>query len=134
MKIQAKLIAPCGMNCALCHAYQREKNRCDGCRTANRECHFFCQIASCPHLKNGFCSTKCEQFPCHKMQLLDKRYRTKYNASPFENLATIEKSGVRKLVISEEKKWECKECGGLICMHKGFCISCGVNRSYTNRH
>ena len=26
------LVAPCGMNCRLCHAYQREMNHCNGCR------------------------------------------------------------------------------------------------------
>lgn len=25
------LIAPCGMNCQLCYAFQREKNKCPGC-------------------------------------------------------------------------------------------------------
>ena len=26
------LIAPCGMNCCVCMAYLREKNKCPGCR------------------------------------------------------------------------------------------------------
>lgn len=26
------LIAPCGMNCSICMAYLREKNKCPGCR------------------------------------------------------------------------------------------------------
>ena len=26
------LIAPCGMNCNICMAYLREKNKCPGCR------------------------------------------------------------------------------------------------------
>lgn len=31
MKPEETLIAPCGMNCALCIGYQRPKNRCPGC-------------------------------------------------------------------------------------------------------
>jgi hypothetical protein len=26
------LVAPCGMNCGICRAYLREKNKCPGCR------------------------------------------------------------------------------------------------------
>jgi hypothetical protein len=29
------LIAPCGMNCGVCMAYLREKNKCPGCRLIN---------------------------------------------------------------------------------------------------
>jgi uncharacterized radical SAM superfamily Fe-S cluster-containing enzyme len=31
------LIAPCGMNCSICSAYLREKNKCPGCRLMNIE-------------------------------------------------------------------------------------------------
>jgi len=31
----AELIAPCGMNCALCMAYQRQKNHFNGCNLDN---------------------------------------------------------------------------------------------------
>ena len=29
--VKAKMIAPCGMNCALCIAFHREKKSCAGC-------------------------------------------------------------------------------------------------------
>lgn len=32
MTVEANLIAPCGMNCALCYAYQRHSKPCGGCR------------------------------------------------------------------------------------------------------
>ena len=30
--IKTRLIAPCGMNCAVCLGYLREKNKCPGCQ------------------------------------------------------------------------------------------------------
>jgi len=29
-EMRSDLVAPCGMNCRLCYAYQREKNHCEG--------------------------------------------------------------------------------------------------------
>jgi hypothetical protein len=42
MKSSSKyqLIAFCGMNCTLCMAYLRDKNRCPGCRTDQRQLFF----------------------------------------------------------------------------------------------
>ena len=37
-----RLIAPCGMNCTLCYAYQRTKNHCPGCRTDDEQKAFSC--------------------------------------------------------------------------------------------
>ncbi len=35
--MKGSLIAPCGMNCGLCYAYLREKNKCPGCRLFNKK-------------------------------------------------------------------------------------------------
>lgn len=36
-RINRNLIAPCGMNCGVCIAYLREKNRCQGCWKAEKK-------------------------------------------------------------------------------------------------
>ncbi len=33
------LIAPYGMNCAICMAFLREKNHCNGCYAPDRRCN-----------------------------------------------------------------------------------------------
>lgn len=129
--MKTSLIAPCGMNCSLCIAYQREKNKCPGCRVVNTNKTGHCRkctIANCLILKKNnlkFCSDKCEKFPCRRLKNLDKRYRTKYGMSMIENLENIKKLGIRKFLDREKKKWKCKKCGELLCVHRDFCLNCG---------
>ncbi len=133
--IKSKLIAPCGMNCTLCMAILlRKKNKCPGCRGSNAgkpDACVRCIIVNCDSLKRNklkYCSVKCDKYPCKRLKNLDKRYRTKYSMSMIENLENIEKSGIRAFVENEKVKWACSECGGIICVHRGFCSNCGKKR------
>jgi hypothetical protein len=129
--MKKELIAPCGMNCGLCLGYQREKNKCPGCRKRDAyqfSCGKNCIIRSCQFLvenKMEFCSEKCDQYPCKRLKNLDKRYRTKYEMSMIENLENIKKLGIRKFLENQRKKWECKKCKSLVCVHRDFCLICG---------
>ena len=67
----------------------------------------------------------CDEFPCARLSHLDQRYRTKYGTSPIDNLISVEKFGIHNFVETENLKWTCPECGGMICMHKPYCLSCG---------
>jgi len=123
------LIAPCGMNCAICVAHLRIKNRCNGCR-GNNDPHMphltTCKIRNCENLKKietGFCYA-CEAYPCIRLKHLDKRYRTKYHMSMIENLHDIENIGLELFVLNEKTRWYCPTCGGMICVHKGYCLRC----------
>jgi hypothetical protein len=134
MKIESRIIAPCGMNCGICIAYLREKNKCPGCREFdNNEPVSIarCKIRNCELIKEGelnFCSAKCDNYPCTRLKNLDKRYRTKYNMSMIENLKYIKKKGVDKLLEKETIKWKCSNCGGTISCHKGICSECGIKK------
>jgi hypothetical protein len=128
--MNSKLIAPCGMNCGLCAAYLRQKNRCPGCKGDNTNkpagC-VKCIIKNCQHFQNGkskYCFD-CDKLPCLRLKQLDKRYRTKYHMSMIENLENIKTLGIRKFVQNEKLRWTCAECGGTICVHKGCCYNCG---------
>lgn len=110
----ASLIAPCGMNCKICYAYLREKNKCPGCRFFHAKEPVSiakCKIKNCEFIKNGkvqFCF-ECDDFPCRSLKHLDKRYRTKYIMSEIENLRYIKKSGIRKFVENEKNKMDVSE-------------------------
>jgi hypothetical protein len=127
------LIAPCGMNCGVCMAYLREKNKCPGCRGTDTDkpvTRIRCKIKTCSVFQKGsarFCY-ECGKFPCDVLNHLDTRYRTKYNMSMIENLVNIKKFGIRKFLKSEERRWTCSRCKGTICVHKGYCIDCGKKR------
>jgi hypothetical protein len=126
---RADLIAPCGINCRLCHAYVRERNSCPGCRAAHvfaseggRHCSLRCERLAAGAFNH--CS-ECDEFPCTRLLHLHKRYRTRYAASPLSNLAAIRANGIRRFVRAENEKWACPHCGSMLCMHKPECLSCG---------
>ena len=129
------LIAPCGINCRVCIAYLREKNTCQGCRIntiAKPITRAQCKIKNCNELNTNnlkFCF-KCKKFPCERMKQMDKRYRTRYLMSTIENLENIKKFGLRDFLKNEKTRWACSQCGGTICVHKGYCYTCGKQKQF----
>ena len=128
--IPTKLIAPCGMNCRLCRAYDREKDPCPGCRGDDRlkpQYCVHCKIKTCDRAQSGefkYCF-ECESYPCKRLRQLDRRYRSKYGMSMTENLDEIQRLGVRRFVRNQKEKWTCPECGVLLCVHRPECVECG---------
>lgn len=134
MTISPELIAPCGMNCALCIAYQREKDQCCGCnlddKNKPKSC-IRCIIVNCELRKqteSGFCY-ECPKFPCPRMKQLDKRYRTKYRMSMLENLEYIRLNGLKRFIEFESERWRCQNCGQPVSVHRTYCLQCGVDTS-----
>ncbi|MBD3345837.1 MAG: DUF3795 domain-containing protein [Chitinivibrionales bacterium] len=133
--MKTSLIAPCGMNCSLCMAYLREKNRCEGCRSGSTRKPYHCLICSIPkcntfkNSKAKYCF-KCDTFPCTRLKQLDKRYRTKYGMNMIANLREIKEKGIRRFVKSERERWKCPECGEMLCVHRKNCQMCGFERIF----
>lgn len=117
------LIAPCGMNCALCQAYQGIGLHCLGCgnSTFRKSCQN-CTIKNCSN-KVTFCF-ECSQYPCKRLKQLDKRYRSKYGMSMIENLNTIKTIGIDEFVNQQNLKYRCNRCGNLKSVHRTECIYC----------
>ena len=134
LSTKSSLIAPCGGNCGICLAYLREKNKCPGCRAADTNKAITvlrCKIKNCEVIQKGkvkYCFG-CDNFPCKNLKHLDKRYRTKYNMSMIENLENIKKFGIREFVKNEKIRWACSQCGGTICVHRGYCYNCGKQKT-----
>jgi hypothetical protein len=133
-----ELIAPCGMNCGICSGYLSLKHDlkskgirmpyCVGCRPRNKKCAFLKK--RCDLLLNGsvkYCY-ECKDFPCDRLQRIDKRYRTYFRMSMIDNLEFIKNSGVSKFINAEKKKWKCSKCGEIICCHNGLCFNCELNK------
>ncbi len=121
------LIAPCGMNCAICMAFLRKKNRCGGCYAPDRLCNIKCTISACEMVRDRYQHT-CTNFPCKRLKHLDDRYRKKYGMSMLENLEAIRKNGIREFVKTERERWTCTTCGGTIDVHHRRCSVCGKER------
>ncbi len=123
------LIAPCGINCGVCMAHLRERNKCPGCRAPSEQkpkTRVICKIKTCEFFKNTgakFCY-QCPSFPCANLKHLDTRYKTKYHMSEIKNLENIRKMGLAKFLSDEKARWTCPACGGTICVHTGRCVDC----------
>jgi hypothetical protein len=143
--MNANMIAPCGMNCVLCIGHIREKNRCEGCNGNEQSKPQSCRTCSivlcekrlatdsgfcfdCPHLRPYFEGFGGQAVTCARMKQLDKRYRTKYGMSMFENLAFIQEHGLDAFIKSEEERWACPECGATLSVHRTACVECSHPR------
>lgn len=128
--IDKTMIAPCGMNCGICRAYLRDKNKCPGCNEPDENKPKYCivcRIKNCEELKEisaNYCFP-CKGFPCARLKQLDKRYRTKYGMSMIDNLNMIKEAGIDSFMILENKKWACEKCGDVVCVHTWKCSKCG---------
>ncbi len=138
-----KLIAPCGMNCRLCIAYQFKENDlnkngfhktyCPGCIPRGKNCTHMgdkCELLGKGEVR--FCFD-CEAYPCKMLKSLDKRYCTKYHMSMIDNLNYIKVNGVERFLEKEEEKWSCPVCGAAICCHNGLCLHCSIDTLCRNR-
>jgi hypothetical protein len=136
--IDPALIAPCGMNCALCSGYLALKNdiknkgikliNCPGCRPRNKKCAFL--KGHCSKLSKGevtFCF-ECTSFPCDRLRTIDNRYRSRYRMSMIENLSFIKENGMEKFLEDQEETWKCQNCGELISCHNGLCFNCDLEK------
>lgn len=130
-----ELIAPCGMNCAICSGYLAMKNDvrnkgiklpyCQGCRPRDKKCAFLkkrCDLLLDNKVKYCY---ECPRFPCQSLQTIDKRYRERYRMSMIENLQQIQKDGIENFLMGQKTKWHCPKCGETICCHNGICYNCG---------
>jgi hypothetical protein len=134
----ANLVAPCGMNCALCANYLALVNDvkskgvkmpyCAGCRPRNKNCAFLKK--HCSKLLSGevaFCF-ECSRFPCDPLRTIDDRYKSRYKMSMIQNSSFIKANGMEKFLEEQEKLWKCPSCGQIICCHNGICFNCGLEK------
>ncbi|MDD2891047.1 MAG: DUF3795 domain-containing protein [bacterium] len=136
--MKKELIAPCGMNCAVCSAYLAlkydlksigiKRSYCEGCRPRGKKCAFIfkkCKLLMANKIQ--FCY-ECPDFPCKSLKHLDKRYQTFYRTSFIDNLELIKKKGITNFLKTQQKKWQCPKCGELICCHNGLCFNCDLDK------
>ena len=136
--MRKELIAPCGMNCAVCSGYLALEHDvkakgirmpyCKGCRPRDKKCAFLkkkCDLLL--HEEVNFCF-ECKDFPCESLKHLDKRYSTLFHMSFIENLHFIKEQGITKFLERQREKWECPDCGKVICCHNGICFSCSLEQ------
>jgi hypothetical protein len=139
-----ELIAPCGMNCAICSGYLAyhydvkskgiRMSYCIGCRPRDKKCAFLkkrCELLMSSKVRYCY---ECSSFPCERLEHLDNRYRTYFKMSMIENLEFIKKYAMEKFLEREVAKWRCSACGGVICCHNGLCYKCQLDKLRQKKH
>ena len=130
--ISEELIAPCGMNCAICSRYlsyvnDLKRSQCIGCRPRNETCEYlFMKCTGINRASKGntaFCF-ECDQYPCKQINRMDDRYRKCYGMSVKKNLEYISMMGIEKFIEEQYKIHCCSKCGGLISIHNRKCFEC----------
>lgn len=129
--IDKSMVAPCGVNCLVCYVHLKKKKPCPGCMSKDvtdkpqRCCN--CQIKACSDSRGISHCFMCSDFPCKRIQSLDKSYKTRYNTSIVENGNSILNDGFEVFLANEKLRWSCSKCGGVVSVHDGICSECGFN-------
>ena len=131
------------MNCNVCSNYLALENDtktkgvklpyCKGCRPRDKKCAFVKK--KCDKVLNHeveFCYD-CSEFPCELISNLAAKYEERYRMNMVDNLRFIKENGIAKFLETEEKKWECPNCGEVICCHNGICYSCDLETMKTKK-
>lgn len=129
----ADMIAPCGLDCAVCRHALEDEDPCPGCLGPDEEkmafCVSGCGIVLCEkRTGNGyrFCD-ECPDFPCPDVLEKENRYAVKYQLteSPLENLRLIRELGMDAFLELEKRRRSCGECGSPVSVQTGRCSGCG---------
>ena len=137
-----QLIAPCGMNCAICSKYlsyvnNLKRSQCVGCRPRNKRCEYLfakCSGANNDTTGNAVFCFECDQYPCKEIQRMDNRYRKSYNMSVKDNLDYIKENGVENFINQQYRKHYCLKCGELISIHNRKCFKCETVTRLVEKH
>ncbi len=128
-----QMIAPCGLDCALCSGAHKKERPCLGCNGPDEGkadfCLNRCAIIQCPvRIEKGyrFCD-QCPEYPCGEIMERETRYQSQYvlKESPVQNLRDIAQYGMKRFLASQKEKWSCPDCGGVVSVHNGVCSGCG---------
>jgi hypothetical protein len=122
------MFAPCGMNCMVCYVHLKKKKPCSGCLgndiNKTERCKS-CAIKRCAEEQGLTYCFECPDYPCKKIDNLDKSYKKRYQVSLVENSILVKEKGLEIFFERERTRWTCLECGGVISLHDQVCSECG---------
>ena len=130
--LEARMIAPCGVNCLACSAHLDRKKPCPGCRSLSenitRKSCRNCAQKQCAFEQGYQWCFECSRFPCARIKSLDQRYREKYNINLIQNGLEVKRC-MDDFLQSQKDFFTCKSCGGIIDQHLKRCSECGNHRA-----
>ena len=130
-KTEDIMLAPCGMNCAVCYRHvgmRKCVEPCEGCLKGDAgkaESCRRCNIKNCAQSKGYTHCFECGDFPCRLIKNLEKSYVKRYDVSLIRNSRMAKEAGVAAFLEQDRRKWTCAKCGGAFSLHDGVCSECG---------
>jgi len=126
--IEIIMFAPCGMDCMVCYVHLKKKKPCGGCLGDDihktERCKS-CEIKDCANKRGYIYCYSCDEFPCKRINNLDKSYLKRYQVNLIGNSRTVYDAGFESFFIKEKERWICSECGGVVSLHDKICSECG---------
>lgn len=126
-RIDAGMLAPCGVNCIGCSAHHKQKKPCRGCKGPDeykRPSCLNCVRKRCADERGLEWCFQCGEFPCKQIRTLDKSYRTRYGIYLVKKGRLAAERGAAAVVERDRLRLTCA-CGGVICQIDGRCSECG---------
>ena len=127
--IDARMFAPCGMNCMVCYRHCSHKRPCAGClgSGAGQPAHCRnCAVKDCVRERGLSHCHACGDYPCGRIRALEKSYRARYRTSLVENGFAVRQHGVAAFLEQQKERYTCPHCGGIISLHDAACSECGA--------
>lgn len=125
--IDIHMFAPCGMNCEVCYRHCYHKTPCGGCLNRDQgkpeHCRK-CKRKDCIHKKSLSYCFECSEYPCKRIQDLEKSYNHRYQASLIENSRFVQAHGFEHFMDQQKNKYTCPKCGGIFSIHDQECSEC----------
>ncbi len=130
-RIEDIMLAPCGMNCAVCYKHvgvRKYAKPCEGCLKGDlgkpEHCRT-CNIKNCAQQKGYVHCFECADFPCKLIKNLERSYIKRYGVSLIENSRSAKEDGISAFMEADRRKWTCSQCGGAFSLHDKVCSECG---------
>ncbi len=122
------MIAPCGVNCAVCGAHLNKKTPYPGCRApqeqiTRKSCRD-CAKKRCAFDQGLQWCYECAEFPCARIKDLNERYMRNYSVDLVKN-GLDARADIEAFLEAQRTKFTCAACGGAIDQHHKFCSECG---------
>lgn len=126
-RVDAGMVAPCGVNCMACSAHLDAKKACLGCRAPaerhKRKSCINCAKKDCAFGQGLDWCFQCAKFPCARIKSLNKRYTQDYGVDLVQN-GRDARENMDAFLDAQRARFTCAHCGGIIDQHKGRCSDC----------
>ena len=83
-------------------------------------------IKDCAREKGLVHCHACAEYPCRRINALEKSYQKRYRASLTANSRFVQEEGLAAFMARQRERYTCPVCGDIISLHDAACSECGA--------